>query len=437
MVEQVSSLKTGVKYKKTPIGKIPVNWEVAKLSELAIIKKNAIVDGDWIEIKDQSSSGYRLLQVGNIGVGQLNLGGNFRYVSEETIKRLNCTVLQKGYLLISRMPDPIGRACLMEELDYKCITVVDCTIVKLDPQKVDSSFVVFFLNSQPALNRAKVLATGTTRQRISRKELEGVPLIAPSLPEQKEIAEILTTVDDAIEKTNQIIDKTKELKKGLMQRLLTRGIGHKKFKKSEIGEIPVGWELKRLSDLCIGKPEYGANTPAIDKTDHLPRYIRITDITKDGKLLASTWQSIETEFAKGYMLKEGDLLFARSGATVGKSYLFRKEGGACAFAGYLIRFKPNTPIFSPDFLFHFTHSYIYYNWVKRMLRAGAQPNINAKEYSNMKVPSPPIKEQKRIVAILNSIDDQLEKELNHKDQLNLLKKGLMQVLLTGRLRVRV
>ena len=70
-----------------------------------------------------------------------------------------------------------------------------------------------------------------------------------------------------------------------------------------------------------------------------------------------------------------------------------------------------------------------------MLRAGAQPNINAKEYSNMKVPSPPIKEQKQIVAILNSIDDQIEKELNHRDKLNLLKKGLMQVLLTGKLRV--
>jgi type I restriction enzyme S subunit len=169
----------------------------------------------------------------------------------------------------------------------------------------------------------------------------------------------------------------------------------------------------------------------------LPRYIRITDITEDGELLTSTWQSIKREFAEPYILKEGDFLFARSGATVGKTYWYRNRDGECAFAGYMIRFKPNPMQLLPDFLFQYTHSNFYYNWVKGMLRAGAQPNINAQEYSNMPLPRPLINEQKQIADILSSIDNELQKEANHKKRLELLKKGLMQVLLTGKIRVPV
>lgn len=422
MVEQVSSLKTGVKYKETPIGKIPVDWEVAKLSELAIIKKNAIVDGDWIEIKDQSSSGYRLLQVGNIGVGQLNLGGNFRYVSEETIKRLNCTILQKGYVLISRMPDPIGRACLMAELDYKCITVVDCTIVKLDPQKVDSSFVVFFLNSQPALNRAKVLATGTTRQRISRKELEGVPLIAPSLPEQKMIAEILTTVDDATEKATQIIDKTKELKKGLMQRLLTRGIGHTRFKKTEIGEIPVAWSLKSIEEVCeiLDKQRVPLNKEQREMMKGDIPYYGANGIV---------------DYINDYIFEDDLILMAEDGGYFDEyihrpiAYLIHGKSWVNNHAHVLKVMKPNDTL------------WVYYSIVHKniipFIKGGTRSKLNQKDLRKIPIPVPPLREQKRIADILSSTDDEIQKESNHRDRLNSLKKGLMQVLLTGKLRVIV
>jgi type I restriction enzyme S subunit len=91
----------------------------------------------------------------------------------------------------------------------------------------------------------------------------------------------------------------------------------------------------------------------------------------------------------------------------------------------------------PEFLFHFTHSSYYYNWVKGMLRAGAQPNINAKEYSKIPLPQPSIEEQKKICMIMNTMDNEIEKESNHKEELETLKKGLMQVLLTGKIRVAV
>lgn len=203
-----------------------------------------------------------------------------------------------------------------------------------------------------------------------------------------------------------------------------------KFKDTPIGKVPVDWEVSRLGDLCVGKPEYGANVSAIDRDENLPRYVRITDITDDGYLLNETWQSINRNVAKAYMLKTGDLLFARSGATVGKTYLYRKKDGECAFAGYLIRFIPNAARLLPELLFQFTHSNSYYQWVKGMLRAGAQPNINGKEYSDLIIPIPPLPEQKKIAEILSNVDDAIEETDRIIEKTKELKKSLMQKLLT-------
>jgi len=444
-VEQVSSLKTGVKYKDTPIGKIPVDWEVARLSEIAIKEKNAIVDGDWIEIKDQSSSGYRLLQVGNIGVGHLNLGGNFRYVSEETINRLNCTVLQKGCLLISRMPDPIGRACLMEDLDYKCITVVDCTIVELDPQKVDSLFVVFSLNSQPSLNRAKILATGTTRQRISRRQLEAVPVIVPPLPEQKSIAEILTAMDYAIGKTTQIIDKTKELKKGLMQSLLTRGIEHNKFKKTEIGEIPDEWDVKRLIDLAgnekytfTGGP-FGSDLKENCYTDHGIRIIQLQNIgdgefLDDYKIFTSEEKANELRSCNIY---PGDIIIAKMADPVARACIIPDMDKRYLMASDGIRLSINEKENDTNFVLYAINSTYFRKNAEKYSTGTTRLRIGLTELRNLPIGIPSLKEQKKIADILSSIDDEIKKESNHKEQLETLKKGLMQVLLTGKLRVAV
>jgi type I restriction enzyme S subunit len=203
-----------------------------------------------------------------------------------------------------------------------------------------------------------------------------------------------------------------------------------KFKKTPAGEIPVDWEARELGDLCVNNPEYGANVSAIEFKQGLPRYVRITDINDNGTLISTGVKSIRKEDAKGYQLGDGELIFARSGATVGKTYLYRKSDGSCAFAGYTIRFKPNPSYLLPEFLFQFTHSNFYYQWVKGMLRAGAQPNINGSEYSGLILPVPPIKEQDGIVVILSSIDALVSKISEEIEKTEELKKGLMCQLLT-------
>lgn len=195
-------------------------------------------------------------------------------------------------------------------------------------------------------------------------------------------------------------------------------------------EIPEEWEKHTLIELCSGKPEYGANVSAIEKNESLPRYIRITDLNDDGSLRTDEWKSIAEEDAEPYLLQDGDCLFARTGATVGKTYLYKKEDGKCAFAGYLIRFISNNKILNPNFLFYLTHSGEYWRWLTSIQSWGVQPNVNAEQYSKMPVLLPSIKEQQKIATILGTVDDTINKYDSIIETAKHLKTGLMQQLLT-------
>ena len=171
--------------------------------------------------------------------------------------------------------------------------------------------------------------------------------------------------------------------------------------------VPGGWQMVRLGDVCA-PPEYGANAAAQPFDPDLPRFVRITDITDDGQLRTDNARSAEPAKVEGYELGVGDLLFARSGS-VGRTYLYRPEDGSCVFAGYLIRFQPIPDIALPRFVEIYTHSASYRRWVASTLRVGAQPNINATEYSSLPILLPPMPEQRDIAAILDAIDEAIER----------------------------
>lgn len=203
-----------------------------------------------------------------------------------------------------------------------------------------------------------------------------------------------------------------------------------KYKQSELGEIPDGWTLNKLLQLCVGKPCYGAAISAIAKDETLPRYVRITDIDENGNLKNDDWVSISFNDAKPFLLDDGQILFARTGATVGKTYLYRKDDGKCAFAGYLIRFIPDQSKLDSKFLFYFTHSNLYWKWLKSIQTEGVQPNVNANQYSNMIIPTPPISEQQKIASILSNVDNLIQKTDQVIEQTQKLKRGLINNLMT-------
>lgn len=169
----------------------------------------------------------------------------------------------------------------------------------------------------------------------------------------------------------------------------------------------MSWTITDLSSLCLSQPQYGANAKAADPeaNESRPNYIRITDIDDSGRLIGSERKVAIIDDYLPYILHEGDLLLARTGNTVGKSYLYRKEDGESIFAGYLIRFQINPEILLPRYAFYFTLSPSYKDWVKSKKRVGGQPNINGREYASLPIPHPEeIREQHRIVEILDQAD---------------------------------
>ena len=164
------------------------------------------------------------------------------------------------------------------------------------------------------------------------------------------------------------------------------------------------WDDAPLGKLCVLGPQYGANAKAVPASGREPRYIRITDITPDGDLLPGPIVEADTSNSEAYELADGDVLFARSGATVGKTYLHQTPTGPAIFAGYLIRFRPNPCLLDPRFLYFFTKSGHYRRWVRSKRRVAAQPNINGVEYASLRIPLPGLSEQRRIVEILYQAD---------------------------------
>ena len=278
---------------------------------------------------------------------------------------------------------------------------------------------------------------GSTFQAVGGVELRSLPILLPPLKEQRAIASVLDSIDDAIERTDEVIASTEQLRDSLLHDLLTRGVPgwHSEWKDDpDLGTIPADWAVVRLGEVCT-PPQYGAAAAACPFDPTLPRYVRITDITDDGRLRRDEIASAEPSAVEGFDLSSGDLLFARSGATVGKTYLYRAHDGPCVYAGYLIRFRPLGELALPEFLERCTRSQSYRRWVESMFRAGAQPNINATEYSSLLVPLPSLEEQEAVVRMLDSVERILEQVRHEMERLQALKTSTADALLTGRVRV--
>ena len=174
-------------------------WGIRKLVEIA----SFVGDGDWIESKDQSSEGIRLIQTGNIGDGLYkDKGERAKYISTETFHRLHCTEIFAGACLVSRLPDPIGRACILPKLEERTITAVDCSIIRFKKNILPQLFV-YFSKSSRYHTYINTNATGTTRKRISRKRLEQAPIPVPPVQEQEKIVAELDCLSGIIEKKKQ------------------------------------------------------------------------------------------------------------------------------------------------------------------------------------------------------------------------------------------
>lgn len=205
-----------------------------------------------------------------------------------------------------------------------------------------------------------------------------------------------------------------------------------KYKPSEIewlGNIPDRWEIKRLRFLNTGYFQYGANEEASDDNPENPRYIRITDIKDDGDLYEDTFRSLIPEIATQYLLEDGDILFARSGATVGKTFRYKPSWGKCCYAGYLIKMTPNQKQILSEFLYYFVQSNSYTQWKDSIFWQATIPNISAEKYKNFIVCFPDLEVQKDIVVFLDHETTKIDEVVKKKENLIKLFKEKRQALI--------
>lgn len=197
-------------------------WEEVKLLSLACpLRRKSFTDGDWIESPYISDSGCRLIQTGNIGIGTFK-DKNKKYISEQSFIDLKCTEVQVGDLLICRLAEPAGRACVVPEIkENKMLTSVDVTIMKVDLSKTTAQLLSLFFSLDHTLYTVSSLCGGSTRSRISRTNLGAMKIKLPPLKEQQKIVVVLTNADQEIELLEQQLTDLKQEKKALMQQLLT------------------------------------------------------------------------------------------------------------------------------------------------------------------------------------------------------------------------
>lgn len=227
---------------------------------------------------------------------------------------------------------------------------------------------------------------------ISGTGISKVEIICPPLHIQEQIADTLDKADALRKKDQELLQKYDELAQAIFYDMFGDPVRNEK-----------GWRFLTLEQISLVKGQYGSGAAAIKYNPQKFRYVRITDITENGKLNNKPVSADENN--SDYKLQDGDLLFARTGATVGKTYLYKDEDGPCIFAGYLIRFRINREVAIPDYIFHFCKTNFYKNWVSAKQNVVAQPNINAKQYGKeLLIPIPPINLQERFLKLLTRME---------------------------------
>ena len=304
----------------------------------------------------------------------------------------------------------------------------DLNILRSD---LSGRFFSYLLNS-PLRSKIARLAQGDTVAHLYPGQLSKVTISYPLPAEQQKIADCLGSLDDLIAADGRKLEALRQHKQGLMQQLFPQpGETRPRLRFPEFEDAP-DWEEVTLGTLLDRPPDYGVNAAAVPFSESLPTYIRITDINDDGQFASRARVSVDIDATDEQYLEDGDIVLARTGASVGKSYRYREEDGRLVYAGFLIRVRPSPERLLSQFLAAYLSTWSYWDWVRLTSERSGQPGVNATEYASIPLPLPPdrrtLAEQQKIADCLTSIDDQLNAQARKLDTLKQHKQGLQQQL---------
>jgi type I restriction enzyme, S subunit len=406
---------------------VPSDWEIAPLGEVAEIivpmrDKPKKFDGEipWIRIEDLEGKFVSRSRSG-------------QKVSEKTIKEMNLKPYPIGTVLCSCSGN-MGICAIT-----KSKLVSNQTFAGIVPaKKVNSEYLFYLLSFYKG--KLQNIGSGTTISYLSREKFERLIIPIPPIAELEKIASILSKVDELIQKIEQVIEQTQRLKKGLMQRLLTKGIGHTKFKKTVIGEIPEEWEIADFAEV-MEEIKYGTSVKCVNVQDGVP-ILRIPNIIngivdfEDLKYAMLSSADIER-----YRLRNGDIILIRTNGNreyVGRCAVYHQNTNIHAFASYLIRVRLKLDKLNPEFInIQFSLPMVRKQLFNNSKTSAGQYNINTGGIKWLKIVVPPLSFQRRILSIVFNIEKSIQSNKNQKMNMEILKKGLMQKLLTGKIRVKL
>ena len=337
-----------------------------------------ISDGDWIESKDQSPAGIRLIQTGNVGIGEyLDKGDKARYISEETFNRLQCTEVFEGDVLVSRLPDPVGRACMLPAMRWRAITAVDCSILRFDPQRFIATLFPYYTESAAYYRQLDAFLTGASRSRISRRNLEAIQIPLPPLEVQKEIVAEIEGYQKVIDGARAVVDNYRP-------------------------HIPIRpeWPMVTLGDVCeaILTGPFGS---ALHQSDYVLDGIPVVNPLNiiDGAVISDetkTVSSITRERLKEFTLRENDIVIARRGE-MGRCAVVTEamNGWLCGTGCFVIRLKESCNV---RFVFYQIASPRVKGHLEEQAVGVTLKNLNQGILSDLKIPLPPLATQQQIVA---------------------------------------
>ncbi|WP_148635977.1 restriction endonuclease subunit S [Bradyrhizobium paxllaeri] len=273
---------------------------------------------------------------------------------------------------------------------------------------------------------------GGVRVRIYYDDLSQLRLRLPDISEQQKIADCLGSLEDLIAAEGRKLEALRQHKQGLMQQLFPQpGETVPRLRFPEFEDAPE-WEEVTLGTLLDRSPDYGVSAAAVPFSESLPTYIRITDINDDGQFDSSARASVDIDATDDHYLEDGDIVLARTGASVGKSYRYREEDGRLVHAGFLIRVRPNPERLLSRFLAAYLSTWRYWDWVHLTSARSGQPGINGAEYASMPLPLPPdrqaLAEQQKIADCFSVLDDHIDLQARKLDTLEQHKRGLLQQL---------
>lgn len=393
------------------------DWKTLSLADL--LSGSLFKDGDWIESKDQSPDGsVRLIQLADIGDGYF-IDKSHRFLTYERAKELKCTFLEKGDILVARMPDPIGRCCLFPlDGEESYVTAVDVCILR-GKAGIDKKWLTSLINSPAVRSEIEKHATGTTRKRISRSNLGKIRLNAPPLPEQERIAEVLTSVDDSIRATEAVIAQAERVKRGLMEDLLTRD-----------GETVQLSNLSAFITKGATPTTYGFEW----QSEGIP-FLRSECVSENGFTESGLAYICDDAHAamERSVIKPGDLLVTITG-NVGRVAVLPDDYEEANINQHIARVRIESGEFDRDFVYHFLSSPQQRAHYQSIVTGQAYPQLSLKQIRETEIPVIPMERQKEIASVLNAADAGISLNQQSIDQLQRLKRGLMDDLLTGRVR---